>query len=132
MKLDADTNAPQSTYAIADLQLAFDNGEVQNMLQKRAVALRSGKFEKVRKIQEEMTKYKNENFEELTTPKVFYATFHHEYAYHKAVEVNKKEQFSFLNVQSKIRDATEPTDIIWENYDQVGLCGKLRVRWCCA
>lgn len=68
------------------------------MLQKRADALRSGKFEKVRKIQEEMTKYKNENFEELTTPKVFYATFHHEYAYHKAVEVNKKEQFSFLNV----------------------------------
>eukprot|EP00353_Schmidingerella_taraikaensis_P001871 CAMPEP_0185597970 /NCGR_PEP_ID=MMETSP0434-20130131/81705_1 /TAXON_ID=626734 ORGANISM="Favella taraikaensis, Strain Fe Narragansett Bay" /NCGR_SAMPLE_ID=MMETSP0434 /ASSEMBLY_ACC=CAM_ASM_000379 /LENGTH=156 /DNA_ID=CAMNT_0028226837 /DNA_START=1580 /DNA_END=2050 /DNA_ORIENTATION=+ len=84
-------------------------------LQKRALALRKGKFEQAREIQEEMTKYKNENLADLTTPRVFYCTFHHEYAYHLAIEVNKKEQFSFLKEQVNIKEATEPTDIIWEN-----------------
>ena len=35
-----------------------------------------------------MTKYKNDNLEDLTTPKMFYCTFHHEYAYHKSIEVD--------------------------------------------
>mmetsp|Transcript_11594 Transcript_11594/g.14628 ORF Transcript_11594/g.14628 Transcript_11594/m.14628 type:complete len:96 (+) Transcript_11594:1563-1850(+) len=90
MKLDENQNAPQSTYAVGDLQLAFDNTKIMAFLQKRALALRKGKFEQAREIQEEMTKYKSENLADLTTPRVFYCTFHHEYAYHLAIEVNKK------------------------------------------
>ena len=44
-----------------------------------------------------MTKYKNDNLELLMTPKLFYCTFHHEYAYHLAVKVDKKEKLNFLN-----------------------------------
>lgn len=85
------------------------------MLSNRALALKAGKFEKARTIQNEMTKYKNDNLEELTAPKMFYCTFHHEYAYHKAIEVDKKMQLSIMNEQVSIREATEPMDIIWEN-----------------
>jgi len=62
-----------------------------------------------------MTEYKNKNFELLTIPKLFYCTFHHEYAYHKAVELSKKRNFVFINTEINIKEATEPTDIIWEN-----------------
>ena len=67
---------------------------MQEFLAKRATALRKRNFEKARKIQQEMTDYKNENFEKLFVPKMFFCTFHTEYAYHKALEVNT---FTFLN-----------------------------------
>ncbi len=62
-----------------------------------------------------MTAYKNEHFVKLTTPKLFYCTFHHEYAYHKAINISLKTYFPFLGDEVKIKMATEPTDIIWEN-----------------
>jgi len=57
----------------------------------RALALEVKKFDKVREIQDKMTQYKNEHLDELTTPKMFYCTFHHEYAYHKALELAVRE-----------------------------------------
>ena len=115
MKEDPNQNTPASTYAIADLQLAFDNDTMMNYLKDRATALRSGDFKKAEKIQEKMTEYKNKNFDLLTIPKLFYCTFHHEYAYHKAVKLSKKRNFVFINTEISIKEATEPTDIIWEN-----------------
>jgi hypothetical protein len=64
---------------------------MMKLLAKRATELKSGNYEKARKIQEEMTAYKNEHFIELTRPKCFYCTFHHEYAYHKAINYSSKQ-----------------------------------------
>ena len=75
-----------------------------------------------------MTRYKNENFDTLTTPRNFYCTFHTEYAYKKAIEGNT---FEFLNLQDypiRIKQATEATDILWENRH---IRKKSRyMRWC--
>lgn len=60
----------------------------------------------------EMTDYKNANFEDLISPKFFFATFHTEYAYHKALEV---ASIDYLGETVKVKQATEPTDIIWEH-----------------
>ena len=46
-----------------------------------------------------MTDYKNENLEELCVPKNFYCTFHTEYAYHKAIEINT---FNFMGEEIKV------------------------------
>ena len=73
---------------MADLQLAFDNDGMLKMLEKRANALKKGKFDTAKKIQKEMTDYKNENLDQLTMPQNFYCTFHTEYAYNKAIEVS--------------------------------------------
>ena len=59
-----------------------------------------------------MTDYKNENLEELCVPQNFYCTFHTEYAYRKAIEINT---FQFMGEEIKVTQGTEPTDIIWEN-----------------
>ena len=41
---------PPSQYAVADLQLAFDNDQMMSMLTSRADALKAGKFEKAKEI----------------------------------------------------------------------------------
>ena len=78
-------------YEIADIQLAFDNDCLQSLLQKRGTALKAGKFDKAKEIQQELTDRKNARFKDLTIPRYFYCTFHTEYALHKAVEVNTFE-----------------------------------------
>ena len=66
MRNDKNQSAEYSMYAVADIQLAFDNNEIMKMLTDRANALKAGKFEKAKEIQEKMTQYKNDNFEALT------------------------------------------------------------------
>ena len=50
MSRDENKANPQSTYKVGDLQLAFDNDNLMDLLKKRAMALRKGNFEQVRKI----------------------------------------------------------------------------------
>ena len=111
-RADQGKNIGELIYEVADIQLAFDNNQMMNLLAKRANALRKRNFAKAKRIQEQMTKYKNENFEKLFIPKKFFCTFRTEYAYHKALEVNT---FQFQGEDINIAQAQEPTDIIWEN-----------------
>lgn len=112
MRNDKDKSIPESQFAVADIQFAFDNDGMQSLLTKRADALKAGKFDKANELEDEMTKYKNDNFDDITCPRYFYVTFHTEYAYHKALEFH---HFNFLEMEIEIKQATEPTDIIWEN-----------------
>ena len=67
--------------------MAFDNDKMFKFLEKRANALKAGKFELANKIEHEMTDYKNKEgvLEDLTRPKMFYCTFHTEFAYSRAL-----------------------------------------------
>ena len=47
MRNDSDQSTALNTYAVADLQLAFDNDRMLKMLEKRANALKKGKFSEV-------------------------------------------------------------------------------------
>ena len=47
---------------IANIQLGFENGGLLRLLEKRAAALKKANFVKVRDINDEMTKYKDEHF----------------------------------------------------------------------
>ena len=94
--------------------MAFDNDKMMKFLEERANALKSGKFEKANEVEVKMTEYKNKegNLEHLTQPKLFYCTFHMEYAYSKALFYHT---FPLLGEDVEIKQAIEPTDIIWEN-----------------
>ena len=59
-----------------------------------------------------MTALKNNKFDDLTRPWHFYATFHMEHAYLQALFTNKMD---FCGDELNIQQATEPTDIVWEN-----------------
>lgn len=76
-------------YAVADLQLAFDNDQLMSLLEQRANFLMAGKFEKANEVEVKMTALKKEKYDVLTTPKNFFCTFHYEYAYKQAIFTNK-------------------------------------------
>lgn len=90
---------------------------MQSMLTERANALKAGKFDKAKEIQQKMTEYKNDddNFKKLTTPRLFYCTFHTEYAYRKAIEFSKFEFMGLKDDLIGIKQASEATDIAWES-----------------
>ena len=50
------------------IQFIFGNNKLLELLEQRADALKDRNFEKAGKIEEKMTKYKNENFEKLMRP----------------------------------------------------------------
>lgn len=85
---------------------------MHQLLTKRADALKAGKFEKARDFEEKLTQYKNDNLDDLYQPRNFFCTFHMEYAYKKAIEMC---QMPLLGHDITIKQAVEPTDIIWEN-----------------
>ena len=83
-----------------------------SLLEKRANFLMAGKFEKANEMEVKMTELKNDKYDELTTPKNFFCTFHYEQAYQQALFTNT---MMFEGEETKIDQATEPSDIVWEN-----------------
>ena len=83
-------------FQVADIQLAFDNKQMLNLLEKRANALKAQNFEQVTKIQREMTEYKNKNLEKLITPKYFFATLRTEEAF---LIANKVDKFPYMGAK---------------------------------
>ena len=98
------------------------------MLEQRAIALKSAKFQKADKIEKEMTEYKNVNFERVTYPNSAYCTFKKDSAFLKILELydaNGKENedvpeeekhIQFLGENLKVNRAMNPTNIQWENF----------------
>ena len=62
------------------------------LLENRAAALKKADFEKARKINEQMTKYKDEHFEKLTTPTCAYCTFARHEAFQAVLKHDKKSR----------------------------------------
>lgn len=48
------------------------------LLQKRANALKKADYNEAEKIEQQMTKVKNENFDDIVRPRLVYVTFMHE------------------------------------------------------
>ena len=77
---------------IANIQLGFENGGLLRLLEKRAAALKKANFVKVRDINDEMTKYKDEHFQKLTTPNSAYCTFARAEAFQAVLKHDKESR----------------------------------------
>ena len=97
---------------IADLQFAFDNDKMLNLLWKRAHALKKSNFKKVTKYETKLSKEKQENYEKIVRPTHFYCTFKHSSAVVKSLELG---EFAIGEFIVPIKRAQEPTTVIWEN-----------------
>lgn len=84
------------------------------LLEQRANFLIAGKFTEANEIEKKMTALKKDKYDDLTKPKAFFCTFHKEQAYHQALFTAKFEFEGQDNV-IELTQATEPTDIVWEN-----------------
>ena len=74
-------NLPKKFCKIADIEFVFENSNMLFLLEKRANALKKAKFELAEQIEDELTKEKNNNFDEITRPRLFFVTFKYEEAH---------------------------------------------------
>jgi len=112
---EEDKDAPVK---IAQITFAYYNGEVIRWLTKRGDLIKTEKWDKVKEINDEIAEGISKNGELLDRcqkPCSVFATFETEEGYNRAIIYNEQPQMSFLNGEIEIQEASEPTDIIWEN-----------------
>ncbi len=114
---DAENNT-LSSVKVADIVFAFDNADLIHLLRERGNAIMNQKFEKMREVEQKISNLKKDNYDKLTTPVCAFITFEEEDAYilAQAFESTRKEHLKqFMNENLVFTEATEPTNIIWEN-----------------
>lgn len=121
---------------IAQITFAYNNSKVINWLTKRGTLIKSEKWDKLHELEEEIMKQLKDDSEKyntkagkvklldlLQTPVSCFATFESEEGVNRARLYNAKtldglRQFPqklLLKQDIEIQEASEPTDIIWEN-----------------
>ena len=83
-------------------------------MKQRGAQIKAGNFQKVAEIEDKINTLKSENLEHYTRPVFAFITFEKEQGYAIGSAYDSKDPV-FLGQPIKICEATEPTDIIWEN-----------------
>jgi hypothetical protein len=109
---------------VADIVFAFNNADLINLLKLRGNAIMNQKYDKMREIENQITVQKKDNYEKLTRPVCAFITFEEEDAYilaqdfEPSFDIKGKRAPSsrtFMDTDLYFIEATEPTNIIWEN-----------------
>ncbi len=105
------------------ISFAFNNADIITMLRQRGTFIRNLQFDQGREIEEKIDVYKKENFIDLNRPVTAFLSFESEEGLNRAKNyaeiVNSDPRYAewrlFLGQKIVIEEASEPTDIIWEN-----------------
>jgi hypothetical protein len=108
---------PDGEIKIAQITFAFHNSKVINWLKQRGQLIKTEKWEKLEdKNQEILDGIKDEATLNLCqTPCSCFATFENEEGYNRAQIYGELNYGAFCGQELDLQDASEPTDIIWEN-----------------
>ncbi len=97
---------------VADITFSFNNRELVLALRKRGACIAANDFDGMRKMDIEVQKLFM-NFEDLTVPTSAFITFVSDDSKEFALQNESTEQLMYKDFRFK--NASEPTDIIWEN-----------------
>ncbi len=109
---------------IADIVFAFNNDVLIKLLKQRGLLIMNQKYEEAAKIEKQIQDFKDNNYDHLVRPVDAFITFEEEDGKIVAEEYEKKynkwgKQLpalkEFLGDDLFLVEATEPTNIIWEN-----------------
>ena len=101
---------------VADVVFAFNNHRLIKVLRKRGGNIAAQNFDAVRETEKEVNTLIQENFDELTRPTAAFITFDNDLGKILAENAYKKDKNrKLLGMPMKFKQASEPTDIIWEN-----------------
>jgi len=112
------------TIKVAVTTLAFKNAEMIHLLRERGAAIKTEKWALQAEIEEKINNMKNEKFQELTTPCSIFMTFENEEGYQRACKYEEtvEENADLADIkfwcgthEIDVQEASEPSDIIWEN-----------------
>lgn len=110
---------------IADITFSFNNSKLIHILKQRGYAIARQKFDVVKQKDAEIDALLNNpaEREKMTVPTSAFITFEEEDAYILAIglyteqkeEKDKSKRRKILGQPYRLKAASEPTDIIWEN-----------------
>ena len=114
---------------ISQITMAFNNAYIVNQLSKRGTLIKTEKWDKVAELNQEIleklqnrenpevNKQGDEEFflDKVQEPVSVFATFDSEEGYQRAKNWTIVPQRQFCTQDLDIQEASEPTDIIWEN-----------------
>lgn len=116
---------PPERIRIAMITFAFDNAELINLLRKRGTFVKLEKYDNMRAVNDEINNLKNDpvKLEKFYRPVTAFLVFENEEGLNRCQNyndtVNADAQYTdirtLLGYPLQIDDASEPTDIIWEN-----------------
>jgi hypothetical protein len=114
---------PPERINIALISFAFDNAELINLLKERGNAIKFENFDRMREINRQIDDVKSKNLEKLNRPVSAFLTFENEEGLNRCLNYNETvqddedfEEFrTLLGEELDLQEASEPTDIIWEN-----------------
>jgi len=109
---------------IAKLTFAFDNAVLINLLRQRGMAIKGQNFDKVRELNKKIDQYRQDNYDKIARPVSIFLTFSSEEGKQRCIQYNDivendpelNERYGvILGHKLDFQEASEPTDIIWEN-----------------
>lgn len=103
---------PVTKIEIAEIVFSFKNQELIKALRKRGQFIAQQKFDKMRE-QDQVVNGLFDDFDALTVPTAAFITFEEEDG--KILALKTQTSTQLLSAPMKFKNASEPTDIIWEN-----------------
>jgi len=100
---------------IADIIFAYDNAKMINLLKARGNDILHMKFDKMREKEKQIDHLVDTEFKTLTEPVDAFIMFEEEDGILIALEESKKGNYQLMGQPMKLKQAVEPTNIIWEN-----------------
>ncbi|CDW90155.1 UNKNOWN [Stylonychia lemnae] len=108
---------------IANISFAFDNCELISKLKTRGFMIGNGQYNKLDTVDQQIDRIKETQIQRIVRPVAAFITFETQEGYERACNLKEKRNI-FCQLQSKLdflgqplafTEATEPTNIIWEN-----------------
>jgi hypothetical protein len=109
---------------IADIVFAFNNAKLINLLKVRGAHIVFQRYDKMREVEAQISKLKDEEYASLTKPVHAFITFEEEDGLIVAQEFESRTNLcgsklpaekEFMDDELCLEESTEPTNIIWEN-----------------
>ena len=107
------------------ISFAYDNSEIINLLKERGAAIKYENYDSMRSINERIDSARNDpvKLDKFYRPVTAFLTFENEEGLNRMAAYNELIETSdeyigydkLLGCPLEIDDASEPTDIIWEN-----------------
>lgn len=112
--------------AVACTQFAFNNSELISLLKQRGNAISTEKWDKQRDLDAKINQLKKEKLQDFIRPVSVFMTFENEEAcmrakyFNETISIPGNEHLVrfgrwFDEFELNIQEASEPSDIIWEN-----------------
>ena len=105
---------------VADINFAYYNSWLLDSLRTRGDLIKYQQWEDLNKLNVEITEKIRENMEEITTPKCAFVSIESETYYNHLCDIDtdgEKGKIILAGMKSSVKEAPEPTNVIWENRD---------------